>query len=240
MAGLAHKLGHWVDDECGFVRRGRRLRLPWTLSGLRLWPRIRHTVANGCESNAELASGRGGGPASSISQSRGASDRSGLPSVDDRSRTARPAKEVYLRVCEAWSWRRRTERRASSPVRIFFCASRSAGIRDCPRRARRWPRLVVASKLAQLEADMARGTSHREWAEVNHVPRSTSLSALAVGIDPGAGHHRFDPPLLFSRRASKVKGKKPGPGTDDGSRGTGTAPQPAPHLGDPDQQRADL
>lgn len=41
-------------------------------------------------------------------------------------------------------------------------------------RARRWPRLVVASKLAQLEADMARGTSHREWAEVNHIPRSTS------------------------------------------------------------------
>ena len=33
---------------------------------------------------------------------------------------------------------------------------------------------MVASKLAELEADVARGTSHREWAEANHVPRSTS------------------------------------------------------------------
>jgi hypothetical protein len=41
-------------------------------------------------------------------------------------------------------------------------------------RARRWSRLAVATKLMDLEADLARGASHREWAEANRVPRSTS------------------------------------------------------------------
>ena len=41
-------------------------------------------------------------------------------------------------------------------------------------RARRWPRLAVATQLADLEADAARGATHREWAEANKVPRSTS------------------------------------------------------------------
>lgn len=41
-------------------------------------------------------------------------------------------------------------------------------------RARRWPRLEVATKLLELEANMALGKSHRESAEASRVPRSTS------------------------------------------------------------------
>jgi hypothetical protein len=83
------------------------------------------------------------------------------------------------------------------------------------------------------------------------------VSVCASRVPPAQTQGGWSRWLVGARRsyfaraaASMVKGEKPGAGsgpgaltgpgtgTDDGSRGTGAAAQPAPHLGDPDEQRA--